>query len=107
MSRIGKLPIAIPKGVTASVEQDVVSVEGPKGKLEQKIRDDVTVTVEEDKIVVGRVSETKVARSYHGLFRKLISNMVVGVSEGFTKTLLINGVGYRVEMKGKNLLFFI
>lgn len=105
MSRIGKLPIDVPKGVTLTVEGSTVKVEGPKGTLEQNVRPEVTVTVEDDKVVVTRVDDSKPSKSYHGLYRKLISNMVTGVSQGFSKTLLINGVGYRVEMKGKNLLF--
>ncbi|MBT3274159.1 MAG: 50S ribosomal protein L6 [Spirochaetales bacterium] len=105
MSRIGKLPIELPQGVSLKVDGNVVTVEGPKGKLEQKIRHEVTVSVEENRIVVRRLNESKLARSFHGLYRKLISNMVVGVTTGFSKSLVIIGVGYRVEMKGENLFF--
>ena len=105
MSRIGKLPIDVPEGVTLKVDGNVVKVEGPKGTLEQEIRPEVTVAVDGKQIVVGRIGDSKPAKSFHGLYRKLILNMVTGVSTGFSKTLLINGVGYRVEMQGKNLLF--
>ena len=105
MSRIGKLPIDLPQGVNAKVDGSVVKVEGKNGALEQQIRPEVTVEVVDNQIVVNRVNDSKPAKSYHGLYRKLLSNMVTGVSEGFTKTLLINGVGFRVEMKGQNLLF--
>jgi len=105
MSRIGKLPIEIPKGVKLSVDGATVKVEGPKGTLEQDLRPEVSVSIEEEQVVLTRVDDSKPAKSFHGLYRKLISNMVTGVSEGFSKTLLINGVGYRVEMKGQNLLF--
>jgi large subunit ribosomal protein L6 len=105
MSRVGKLPIKVPKGVTVKVEKDVVIVEGEKGSLQQRIRPEVTVEVGEDQLVVDRKNESKPAKSFHGLYRKLINNMVVGVSSGFSKTLLINGVGYRVEQRGTDLVF--
>lgn len=105
MSRIGKLPVPIPKGVTLTVSNSNVTVEGPKGKLEQKIRPEVSVKVENEQAIVQRKNDTKTSRAFHGLYRKLISNMIIGVTEGFSKTLLINGVGYRVESQGKNLIF--
>jgi large subunit ribosomal protein L6 len=105
MSRIGKLPIDMPQGVSLTVEDGVVKVVGPKGQLEQEIRPEVTVAVNGQQIVVERIDDSKPAKSFHGLYRKLIANMVAGVTVGFSKTLLINGVGYRVEMKGENLLF--
>lgn len=105
MSRVGKLPVDLPQGVTVKVDGSVVRVEGQKGSLEQSIRPEVTVEVLDKQVVVGRVDDSKPAKSFHGLYRKLISNMVTGVSEGFSKTLVINGVGYRVEVKGQNLLF--
>jgi len=105
MSRIGKLPIELPQGVSVKVEGSLVTVEGQKGTLEQQVRPEVTVQVSDSTVVVNRVDDSKPAKSFHGLYRKLISNMVVGVSQGFSKTLLINGVGYRVEMKGDSLLF--
>lgn len=105
MSRIGKLPIDLPQGVSLTIEDSVVKVKGPKGALEQDIRPEVSVAVVENQVVVSRVDDSKPAKSYHGLYRKLVSNMVSGVSEGFSKTLVIIGVGYRVEMAGENLLF--
>lgn len=105
MSRIGKMPVAIPDGVKVDVAGRVVTVEGPKGKLEQEIRPEVTVTVDGDNAVVERKDDSKPARSFHGLYRRLLSNMVIGVSQGFSKSLLINGVGYRVEQDGKSLIF--
>jgi large subunit ribosomal protein L6 len=103
MSRIGKMPIKIPAGVKVTVSENCVSVEGPKGKLEQTYLPLVKVKVEEENVIVERIDDTKSARSAHGLYRSLINNMVVGVSEGFSKTLAIIGVGYRAEVQG-NLL---
>ena len=105
MSRIGKLPIDLPDGVKVTVDGSTVKVEGPKGSLQQDVRPEVTVTVDGNQVVLNRIDESKPAKSFHGLYRRLIDNMVTGVSAGFSKTLLINGVGYRVEMKGENLLF--
>ncbi len=104
MSRIGKLPIAVPKGVTVAVDKSAVSVKGPKGELSQDIAPGIKVSVTDDVITVERKNDSKQARSYHGLYRKLISNMVIGVSQGFTRALQINGVGFRAEVKGKTLL---
>ena len=104
MSRIGKMPIELPQGVSLKVENDVVKVEGPKGKLEQQIQPEVSVDVDGSTVVVNRSNDTKAAKSYHGLYRNLINNMVVGVTQGYQKSLLINGVGYRAEMKGKDLV---
>ncbi len=104
MSRIGKLPVNIPQGVTVNLQKSLVSVEGPKGKLEQVIDPLVEVEVQDDQVVVRRRNDSKKARAYHGLYRKLVSNMVVGVSTGFSKKLLINGVGFRAEVKGKSLV---
>lgn len=104
MSRIGVLPIAVPNGVTVDVQPSEVRVKGPKGELSQVYSSEVTVDVQGDKVVVSRTSESKVAKSKHGLYRNLIRNMVTGVSEGFTKNLLINGVGYRAEIQGQVLV---
>lgn len=104
MSRIGKLPIAVPKGVTVTAGKSSVTVKGPKGELVQDILPEVTVTVGDDVVTVDRKNESKRAKSCHGLYRKLIANMVTGVSQGFTKTLIINGVGYRAEVKGNILM---
>ncbi|WP_319478123.1 50S ribosomal protein L6 [Marispirochaeta aestuarii] len=103
MSRVGKLPIEIPKGVKVNLNNSVVEVEGPKGKLTQEIKGDISLNIEDSQVVVECNSQTKQNRSYHGLYRKLLQNMVTGVSNGFSKTLLINGVGYRAELKGKVL----
>ena len=105
MSRIGKLPISLPKGVTVTVKDSVVTVKGPKGELSQEINPNITVSVEETAIVVTRPNDEKENRAMHGLYRALIHNMVVGVSEGYQKKLELVGVGYRVSNNG-NLLEF-
>lgn len=104
MSRIGKLPVELPKGVTVSVADNLITVEGPKGKLVQDYQPMVEVSVEGNSVVVTRKNDSKKARGFHGLYRQLVQNMVLGVSAGFTKSLLISGVGYRAEVKG-NILF--
>lgn len=103
MSRIGKLPIAIPGGVTITVDPDNITVAGPKGTLKQFTMPGVTVKQEESNIVVTRDNDEQVNRAKHGLMRTLVSNMVVGVTGGFSKKLEINGVGYRVAMQGADL----
>jgi large subunit ribosomal protein L6 len=103
MSRVGKAPIALPSGVTVTVEGGVVKVKGPKGALESKLAADVSVRVEENTLTVERGSESKQVRSLHGTTRALVANMVKGVSEGFFRNLDIIGVGYGAELKGKNL----
>ena len=104
MSRIGRAPITIPAGVTITVGDDnVVRVKGPKGELSRKIHQDMKISIEEGVLKVERPSDDKMHRSMHGLSRTLINNMVVGVTEGFTKNLEINGVGYRATKQGKNL----
>ncbi|MFU0832291.1 MAG: 50S ribosomal protein L6 [Oscillospiraceae bacterium] len=104
MSRIGRKPINIPAGVTVSVDGSVVSVKGPKGSLTQKIHPNISVTVEDNLIHVTRPNDEKMNKSLHGLTRSLINNMVIGVTEGFKKELDVNGVGYRVQKQGKNLV---
>ncbi len=104
MSRIGVLPIPLPKGVTVDVQPEQVAVKGPRGELSQKYSRDVSVEVNDDLVVVRRKDESKVSKSMHGLYRNLIRNMVIGVSDGFTKTLVINGVGYRAEVQGNALV---
>jgi large subunit ribosomal protein L6 len=103
MSRIGKLPVAIPEKVTVEVGDHKVHVKGPKGELEQHFLPVVTVKVDEGNVVVERLGDSKPHRSAHGLTRTLVSNMVEGVSKGFRKTLEINGVGYRAAKAGENL----
>lgn len=102
MSRIGKNPITIPAGVTVEVNGDVVTVKGKKGQLTQNFTD-VTVKIEEGQVIVERSSDHKDERSKHGLYRALINNMIVGVSEGFTKELELVGVGYRASNQGQKL----
>jgi large subunit ribosomal protein L6 len=104
MSRIGKLPVNLPKGVTVSIsDSNVVSVKGPLGTLTQEVNQDLKVEVVENEIILSRPSESKSHKSLHGLYRALIHNMVVGVSEGYKKELELVGVGYRAEAKGQNL----
>ncbi|MCK4542340.1 MAG: 50S ribosomal protein L6 [Spirochaetales bacterium] len=100
MSRIGKLPVEIPQGVKVDVKDYQITVEGPKGKLTQDYKPGVDITVKDNLAIVTRKNDSKEARSFHGLYRNLIQNMVTGVSKGFTKSLIINGVGYRAEVKG-------
>ena len=104
MSRLGKLPVAIPAGVKVSVNGNEISVEGPKGKLTQKFNDYVSLKVEGANIEVARQNDSKEAKASHGLYRNLINNMVIGVSNGFSKSLIVNGVGFRAEVQGKLLV---
>ena len=105
MSRIGNSPIAIPAGVEVKVEaENLVTVKGPKGTLSRQLHKDMIIEKGATEIIVKRPSEAKEHRSLHGLTRTLINNMVLGVTEGFTKTLEINGVGYRAQMQGKKLV---
>lgn len=104
MSRIGKLPIALPAGVTVSVDnENVVTVKGPKGELKQAVAPSITVKVEAGTVEVSRADNEKENRSLHGLYRALINNMVVGVSEGYKKELELVGVGYRAQSNGQVL----
>ncbi len=104
MSRIGNSPVVIKDGVQVSVEGNMVTVKGPKGELKQEFDPAyVSVKVEEGVLTVSPVDKSKTSRSRHGLYRSLINNMVEGVTEGFSKTLEINGVGYRAAMKGNVL----
>jgi large subunit ribosomal protein L6 len=104
MSRIGKLPIEIPKGVKISFSDSVLSVQGPNGSLTRQIMSVVSLDIRDVAIEVNRVDDTTAARAAHGLTRTLINNMVVGVTKGFQRDLEINGVGYRAEVKGKELV---
>ena len=103
MSRIGKKPVAIPSGVTATIEGGQLSVKGPKGTLSLSLVDDVHYALEDGAISVTPANDTKRARSFWGMQRTLVQNLVQGVTEGFTKTLEITGVGYRANSQGKNL----
>ena len=104
MSRIGRKPIALPAGVEVKVADNTITVKGPKGTLTQNIHPNMTVAVEGNEILVTRPNDEKENRSLHGLTRSLIANMVEGVTNGFTKELDVNGVGYRVQKQGKDLV---
>ena len=104
MSRIGRKPIPLPKGVEVKIESDSVTVKGAKGSMSFGIMPDITVSAEESNIVVTRANDQKSVRAAHGMTRAIINNMVVGVSSGFEKVLEIIGVGYRAQMQGKNLV---
>jgi len=104
MSRIGKAPIQLPKGVNVDIQGTAVTVTGPKGKLEQKLHSEMTISLDDSVLSVTRPSDSRQHRALHGLTRALLNNMVVGVSEGFSKVLEIEGVGYRAEMQGENLI---
>lgn len=108
MSRIGKLPVEIPAGVTVNIDQDnTVSVKGPKGELSQHIHKDIKLIVEDNVINIERPSENKFHRSMHGLSRSLVANMVEGVTNGFHKNLELSGVGYRAQKQGKKLVLTV
>ncbi len=103
MSRIGKRPVAIPSGVEAKIDDGTLTVKGPKGTLSMGLSDNVTYTVEDGAISVKPANDTRAARNFWGMQRTLVSNLVEGVTEGFTKTLVIKGVGYRAQAQGKKL----
>ena len=104
MSRVGKMPIAIPAGVTVDIaENNVVTVKGPKGELSRQLPSEMTIKQEGEEIIITRPNDLKRNKSLHGLTRTLIKNMVVGVTEGYEKVLEINGVGYRAAKQGKKL----
>lgn len=104
MSRIGKAPIQVPSPVKVNVKGDMVQVEGPKGKLSQTFHPEMAIELEDGVLTVKRPSDSRDHRSLHGLTRALLNNMVVGVSDGFSRILIIEGVGYRAEMKGSTLV---
>jgi large subunit ribosomal protein L6 len=103
MSRIGKQPIAVPSGVSVSIEPDVVRVNGPKGELQERIPRDIVVEQDGDRLVVKRPTDRGEHRALHGLTRSLVANMVVGVTDGYEKALEIQGVGYRAQKRGNDL----
>ena len=104
MSRIGRLPVAIPNGVTVTVSPtNVVNVKGPKGELTQNMSTKMNIAIEDNTLVVTRPSDVKEHRALHGLTRSLINNMVIGVTEGYQKTLELVGVGYRAQLKGTKI----
>lgn len=105
MSRVGRLPIAIPAGVTVTVSADnVVTVKGPKGELVKAMNKDMNIAIEDNQVVVTRPSDQKEHRALHGLTRALINNMTIGVEKGYEKTLDLVGVGYRAQLQGKKLV---
>ncbi len=104
MSRIGKKPITIPAGVDVKINGSEVTVKGPKGELKSTFDPDITIAVEGTEIIVTRPSDNKNHRALHGLTRSLVANMVEGVTNGFSKQLEVNGVGYRAQKQGKNLV---
>ena len=103
MSRIGKLPVALPSGVNVNVNEGAVSVRGPKGELTQALVNNVSIEVADAQAVVHRSDDSRQSRANHGLMRSLLANMVTGVTAGFSKQLQVIGVGYRADVKGKNL----
>ena len=105
MSRIGKMPVVIPQGVTVDIQPgNVVTVKGPKGELKRELDHEMTLEQKDNEIIVTRPDDLKRHKALHGLTRALLHNMVVGVTDGFTKTLEINGVGYRAQKQGKKLV---
>ena len=105
MSRIGRMPIAIPAGVTVTIaENNKVTVKGPKGTLERELPVEMTIKEEDGQIVVTRPNDLKKMKSLHGLTRTLVNNMIVGVTDGYEKVLEVNGVGYRAQKQGKKLI---
>jgi large subunit ribosomal protein L6 len=103
MSRIGRKPIPVPAGVTVAIEPESVRVNGPKGELVERIHRDITVEQNDDVLTVTRPTDRGEHRALHGLYRSLVANMVIGVTEGYAKTLEIQGVGYRAVLKGRDL----
>ncbi len=103
MSRIGKKPIPVPDGVTVTIEPEAVHVTGPRGALSERVHRDIDVTLDDGVLTVARPTDRGEHRALHGLTRSLVANMVEGVTQGYTKTLEIQGVGYRAQLKGRNL----
>ncbi|HLE05039.1 MAG TPA: 50S ribosomal protein L6 [Anaerolineales bacterium] len=107
MSRIGRSPVAIPEGVEVRIEGQRVRVKGPKGELEQVFRDEMAITEKQGVLHVTRNSDQPSVRALHGMTRALLNNMILGTTKGFTKTLEIQGVGYRAELKGSTLMLYV
>ena len=104
MSRIGLMPVPLPKGVTVNIEGSTVQVKGPKGELVRTLNSEMQIKLEDNRLLVERPTDQRRHRALHGLTRTLVNNMVLGVSQGFTRRLEIEGVGYRAEVQGKNLV---
>ncbi|WP_374686143.1 50S ribosomal protein L6 [Promineifilum sp.] len=107
MSRVGKAPIELPKGVTIDIDGSNVAVKGPKGTLSRTLHPDMAIAMDNSTLSVTRPSDSRQHRSLHGLTRALLNNMVTGVSAGYNKVLLIEGVGYRAEMSGQRLVLYV
>ena len=107
MSRVGRLPVTVPSGVTVDISGLTVRVKGPKGTMERTFTEGITIDREDGNLVVTRASDAPTHRAMHGTARALINNMVTGVSDGFTRVLEVDGVGYRAEMSGKNLMLYV
>ncbi|QVK21435.1 50S ribosomal protein L6 [Mycoplasmatota bacterium] len=104
MSRIGKKPVMLPEGVTVTIDGQTVTVKGPKGELTREFHKDMKITQEDNSIVVARPSDSKFHKTFHGTTRSLLNGMVIGVSEGYKKELVIKGVGYRAQLQGTKLV---
>lgn len=107
MSRIGRLPVVLPKGVEVNIDGTNVHVKGPKGEMQRSFPPSMEISINEGVLEVSRATDGRTDRSLHGMTRALINNMVVGVSTGFERILEVNGVGYRAEMQGKNLVLYV
>ena len=107
MSRIGRLPVVLPKGVEVNIDGTNVHVKGPKGEMQRSFPSSMQISINEGVLEVSRATDGRTDRSLHGMTRALINNMVVGVSTGFERILEVNGVGYRAEMQGKNLVLYV
>ncbi|MFZ5917222.1 MAG: 50S ribosomal protein L6 [Chloroflexota bacterium] len=107
MSRIGRMPIRVPQGVKVNITDSQVTVQGPKGMLERRFHPEMTIKLEDGQLTVVRPTDQRHHRALHGLTRALLANMVVGVSEGYRREMLIEGVGYRAEMQGNNMVMYL
>ena len=107
MSRIGRMPVSIPKGVQVDIRGNHVTVKGPKGELSRSFNPDMAISLQDGQIIVTRPTDDQQHRALHGLTRALLANMVTGVTKGYRKDLEVQGVGYRVEMRGKNLVLYV
>ncbi len=107
MSRIGRMPVAVPAGVQVSIEGASVTVKGPKGQLQQKFHPDMQISMQDGTIVVARPSDSNKHKALHGLTRALLANMIQGVADGYSRELVIEGVGYRADMQDKNLVLSV
>jgi large subunit ribosomal protein L6 len=104
VSRVGRMPVTLPKGVSVNIEGQTVSVKGPRGELAREVRPEISVKLEGNELIVSRSTDERAHRAYHGLTRALLANMVKGVSEGFRKVMMVEGVGYRAAMQGGALV---